>query len=427
MNLKGKKIFLFLAAMAIVFSSVACGNGGKLGDTSKNSVKGAQQEESKISDKKTEPVKLTIWHEADNTIAETIQKKVNENLKDKNITVLLERKEQMSDSLKLSGDDPKTAPDMYFGAHDKLGIFAQIGIISPITDLISEDELKDLIPMTVKAGTYLGKKYQMPLYFETLLFLYNKDLINTVPGTTDELLASMKSETKKDSYVFVEQHSTAYNSAPWMHGYGAEIISEDAKPGLSSSEMVNALEYYKQFVEFQPADGEYNTVTTLFSSGKAKMTIGGPWLIPGLKEAGVNYGIASMPKLLKGKPLAPYSGVQGIQVLKHAAKDKANACTEVLKASANPKLGIELAKVANCAPANQAAYKEKIVSDNEMIMAMREIAETAIPMPNIPEMDVMWSITDNLLADVNKNGKDVKTSCDIAQKEAEKQIKVVQQ
>ena len=69
--------------------------------------------------------------------------------------------------------------------------------------------------------------------------------------------------------------------------------------------MIEAIEYHKQFIEKQAADGEYNTVTTLFSSGLADMTIGGPWLIPGLKELGINYGIA----LPNGKPLAPYSGV----------------------------------------------------------------------------------------------------------------------
>ena len=44
----------------------------------------------------------------------------------------------------------------------------------------------------------------------------------------------------------------------------------------------------------------YNTVTTLFTEGKAASTIGGPWLVPGIKEAGIDLGIAPMPVLPNG-------------------------------------------------------------------------------------------------------------------------------
>ena len=38
----------------------------------------------------------------------------------------------------------------------------------------------------------------------------------------------------------------------------------------------------------------------------------------------------------------------------------------------------------------------------------KQPAETAVPMPNIPEMDVMWTVVGNLLTDVNlsKSGVD---------------------
>mgnify|MGYP000405794325 CR=1 FL=1 len=39
------------------------------------------------------------------------------------------------------GNDPKAAPDMYFFAHDKIGVYAEMGILSPITDIIPAEEL----------------------------------------------------------------------------------------------------------------------------------------------------------------------------------------------------------------------------------------------------------------------------------------------
>ena len=53
---------------------------------------------------------------------------------------------------------------------------------------------------------------------------------------------------------------------------------------------------------------------------------------------------------------------------------------------------------------------------------MRATAEIAIPMPNMPEMDVMWTVVSNLLTDVNMSGRDVDESFDEALAEAENLI-----
>ena len=60
---------------------------------------------------------------------------------------------------------------------------------------------------------------------------------------------------------------------------------------------------------------------------------------------------------------------------------------------------------------------EEVTSDS-LIMAMKQTAETAIPMPNIPEMDVMWTVTGNLLTNVNMSGQDIDAACADAQKKA---------
>ena len=51
---------------------------------------------------------------------------------------------------------------------------------------------------------------------------------------------------------------------------------------------------------------------------------------------------------------------------------------------ADEKVGIALAKESNCAPANEKAYEDADVAANDMIMAMRETAKTAQPMPKHP-------------------------------------------
>ena len=69
-----------------------------------------------------------------------------------------------------------------------------------------------------------------------------------------------------------------------------------------------------------------------FKEGMAHATIAGPWLIPTVRESGMDVGIAPMPVIDEtGTPISPYMGVQGIQVLKNAAEKKPEAVEEVLR------------------------------------------------------------------------------------------------
>ena len=156
----------------------------------------------------------------------------------------------------------------------------------------------------------------------------------------------------------------------------------------------------------------------------AHSTIAGPWLIPTVRQAGMDVGVAPMPVIDEsGKPIMPYMGVQGVQVLKAAAENKKESVQKVLDVLMQPEVEIELAKASGCAPARNVCYKNEDIANDEVVMMMKETAENAVPMPNIPEMDVMWSVMGNLLTDINLSGKDIPESAAKAQKEAEQLIK----
>ena len=291
------------------------------------------------------PVTITIWHDKEDEVAAALQAELDQLAPD--IVVNLERKDGLTDSLKMVGNDPNAAPDMYFFAHDKIGVYAEMGILAPITDFIDEETLNQYLPMTIEAATYKGEVYQLPLYFETLLFMYNRLYMSDdeVPQTTEELYSYMQETTQGGHYGFVEQHSTAYYAAGWLHAFDGYILNEAGEPGLNDPNTIKALEYHKKFVELMPTEGEYATVNTLFREGKAHSTIGGPWLVPTAREAGIDLGIAPMPTVDEtGKQIAPYSGVQGIQVLKVAAERKHDAIAKVLEVLTGDQIGISIAQ-----------------------------------------------------------------------------------
>ena len=119
-----------------------------------------------------------------------------------------------------------------------------------------------------------------------------------------------------------------------------------------------------------------------------------------------------------GLPLAPYSGIQGLHVLKVQASQKKDAIVKVLQTLMQPEVSVKLAKVSGCAPAVESCYTLEEVTSDPLIMAMKQTAETAIPMPNIPEMDVMWTVAGNLLVSVNMSGQDIEPASAAAQKKA---------
>lgn len=370
---------------------------------------------------------ITIWHDKEDAVAEVLQSRLD--MLEPEIHVVLEKKSDLTEALKMVGNNPDAAPDMYFFAHDKIGVYAEMGILAPITDIIPQEELQIYMDNTLEAATYKDNIYQLPIYYETLLFLYNRLYMSDdeVPQTTEELYAYMQENTKGGHYGFVEQHSTPYYAAGWINGFGGEILSEDGVPGLDLPETIAALEYHKKFVELMPGETEYATVNTLFHEGMAHATIAGPWLIPTVRESGMDVGVSAMPVINEtGEPIAPYMGVQGIQVLKYAAENKHDAVETVLRQLMSAEIGVELAKASGCAPANEACYELEEVTSDEVVMAMKETAEHAVPMPNVPEMDVMWTVAGNLLTDINMSGSDVRESAAKAQQEAEQLIESMQ-
>lgn len=382
---------------------------------------GAPQEEG--------PVTITIWHDKEDVVAAALQEELDKLAPD--IIVVLEKKAGLTEALKMVGNDPAAAPDMYFFAHDKLGVYAEMGILAPITDFVQQDALDGFLPMTINAATYKEGIYQLPIYFETLLFMYNRDLMDDseVPATTDDLYSFMQRNTSGGNYGFVEQHSTAYYSAGWIHGFGGEIISQDGVPMLNSENVISALEYHLKFAKMMPGETEYATVNTLFREGKAAATIGGPWLVPTVRESGMDLGLAAMPTVNEtGLPIAPYSGVQGLHVLKVAAENEAKneAIKLILNQLISTDIGVAMAEASGCAPAFAACYELDEVKNDDMVMMMRQTAESAIPMPNIPEMDVMWNVTGELLVDVNMRGVEVSEAANAAQASAQELIAAMQ-
>ena len=414
-----KFLAILLSALMLMSLLAACGSADEPAAESAAPESAAPASEAPQTEEPAESVELTVWHDNDETLMQAMADAANALLEGTGVTLTFEKRTGLSDQLKLYGGDAANGPDMYLWAHDSLGTFVAMDILEPLTNLIDESVLADDLPLTVEAGQIGGTQYLLPVYFETLLFLYNKDLWQgDIPATTEELYEYMVANTDAaaGTYAVVNQHSTSYNVSPFINGFGGYILDDEGNPGLNDPKTIEAVEYNKKFAALQ-ADGDYNTVTTLFNEGKAQAIIGGPWLVAGIRAAGIDLGVASLSDMTlpNGEPLAPFSGVQGIGVMKVAAEEKGDAIALALEDLASPEVGVALAKAGGCAPANSLAYDDPDVAADEIIMAIEHTADTAQPMPNAAEMNVMWGPVDSMLAAVNKNGQDAASAAEEAQ------------
>jgi len=70
------------------------------------------------------PVTITVWHDKEDAVIAVLEEAVKPLQPD--INVVFEKKSGMTESLKLVGNDKNAAPDMYFFAHDKIGVYAEM-------------------------------------------------------------------------------------------------------------------------------------------------------------------------------------------------------------------------------------------------------------------------------------------------------------
>ena len=201
-----KGLSVFLCAAMVTGTLAGCSSvSSNTSEQQKENTENTQNTENKENTKDTQNTKVTekmesasvkIWHDGDEAIMKTIQDTVNKTLEKNKISVTFEKKTGLTDQIKLYGNDAENGPDMYLYAHDSLGTFVEMGVLAPITDVIGKEELENLLPMTVEAGVYKEKQYLLPVYFETLLFMYNKDLWQgDIPDTADGIYDYMKANT----------------------------------------------------------------------------------------------------------------------------------------------------------------------------------------------------------------------------------------
>ena len=318
-------------------------------------------------------------------------------------------------------------PDIFIYAQDRLGGWVVGGkIIEPI-DFFLDDKTKGrFLKTTMDAMTYRGQVWGLPLNYKVITLIYNKKLVKSPPKDSAELVKIAKEHTDKKSgrfglaYAFTDY----YYHAALQNGFGGGPFSSGSTPALNSAENLAALELLMRWLDkdgILPTEPSVALITSLFNSGKAAMVFSGPWFLGEIAKD-VDYALAPLPKLSEagGKPMRPWMTVEGVYVSaqsknKDAAYDFATYLTDVKAAKV-------LALEGRQTPAAKAIYDDPEVAKNPILAAFKKQVDVAVPMPNLPEMSMVWGPATTMMNAVTKKGATPKAGLDTAQAAVAKDV-----
>ncbi|QRN98595.1 extracellular solute-binding protein [Archangium violaceum] len=329
---------------------------------------------------------------------------------------------------KISATVPRgKGPDIFIFAQDRLGGWIEAGnTVAPIDFFVDDALRKRFIPTTMEAMTYRGTVYGLPLNYKVITLIYNKKLVPTPPKTSGELVTIAKKLTDKKAGRFGLAYSYGdfYFHAALMNGFGGGVFGPGTTPTLNSPQNVKSVEQVMKWVEkdgILPAEPSSALITSLFNEGKAAMVFSGPWFLGEIAK-GVDYGLAPLPTLDEagGKPMRPWMTVEGVYI--SAPSKNTDAAFEVAKFLTSDEAAKVLALEGRQSPANLAVYSDPKVQADPQLKAFRDQVDTAVPMPNVPEMTMVWSPATSAMNSILKKAATPKAALDVAQKAVAKDV-----
>ena len=137
------------------------------------------------------------------------------------VPVKVETQEQITEKFQAAGQSGK-GPDIFFWAHDRIGEWADAGLLKPIE--IKDDFKSQFCPMSWDAVTHKKQIWGYPIALEAVSLIYNKKYVTGTPPTQlSEIAAFAKELNAKHPNVIpiMWPYNTPYFSWPFLASAGA--------------------------------------------------------------------------------------------------------------------------------------------------------------------------------------------------------------
>ncbi|QIG39762.1 maltose ABC transporter substrate-binding protein [Microbacterium sp. 4R-513] len=289
-------------------------------------------------------------------------------------------------------------PDIIVSPHDKLGSYVSAGVVAPLE---LGDVADGFAESAMQAMTYDGKVYGVPYSIENVALVRNTDLAPNPATTFDEVIANGKAAGTEYPFLvgLSPEQGDPYHMYPLQTSFGSQVFAQNADGSYDASQLVLGDEAGTAFATWLAGQGAAGTgvfnanidgdkAREFFLAGKSPYYLTGPWNVPAIKDAGINYAIDPLPSA-GGQEAKPFIGVNGF-FLSSKSENALAATNFIVNYLSTEDAQMSLYEVGGRPPALTAAY-EKAAADDADVAAFGKIGQTGAPMPAIPEMGGVWS------------------------------------
>lgn len=198
-----------------------------------------------------------------------------------------------------------TAPDLVLFGVENLAPYVSNDSLEDISDFwdVTGVDKSNILENVLELSHVNGKLYGTPMQYNVTYLYWNKDLFRDAgldpekaPGTLEELAdyAEKLTDSSKNQFGLALPTNATYMQFLWANGGDADDPETNTNL-LNSDENLKTLEWLQDLTvnkKVSPNNITGAEADTMLQAGQIGMYMSGPWQINGLREQGIDFGIA---------------------------------------------------------------------------------------------------------------------------------------
>lgn len=194
-------------------------------------------------------------------------------------------------------------PDLVIIDNPDMPAYIQLGIFEELNDYFEAEDITSTYYENVwQSVEHEGKYYGLPFCCNNLALIYNKEAFEaeglTPPSTWEEFIVCAEALTTEDRYGFamsaIAGEQSLFQMLPWILSTGEDIEALGGEKTKEAFELIRTL-VEEAYMDINCINWSQNDVARKFIEGQAAMMENGPWVLPMLEEANIEYGIVRLP------------------------------------------------------------------------------------------------------------------------------------
>ncbi len=347
-------------------------------------------------------IRLTIWHQDRIDIRIILQRQLDRFMKlhpEVRVEQLFKETEELRSGFIIAALAGQ-GPEIVYGPSDQVGPFEIMQIILPLEGLFPAEWLAryDSLGLT----WYKGHLYQVADKLGNhLTLVYNKKLVPVPPVTDEELVAigkrltvDLNGDRKVDRYGLTWNYTEPYFFIPFMTGFGGWIMDDAGNPTLDNRGTIDGLKFIQRLRDVDriiPNEADYNVADILFKDGNAGMIINGDWSWAGYLNAGLDIGVAPLPRIVStGLWCAPMVSPKGFSLNVNISDEKKAWALELIRFLMSEENQLEATKELFTMPTHKSVQQSDFARTNEIVRNSLLQIERGRALPVVPEIRAIW-------------------------------------